>query len=189
MRKIALLFCLFSLAFCASGFAQTAPDSAFKINPYRNSVYVEAFGNGILPTLNYERLVWFPASETTIAFRVGGLFIPTGMVENKLEYEMIMPFEITFFGGKRNVKFETGFGVSFYQNSYTYLRGTGEPVSDKSKLIFPVFRLGARWQQPGKPLLFRAGFTPLFLGDDNFLPPVLPFFGLSVGYSFGRKKS
>jgi hypothetical protein len=152
---------------------------------------VELLGNGVLPTVNYERLVWAPALNSSIAIRLGGLFIPEGNPDGRFEYEMVVPFEISAIQGKRNVKFELGVGLTYYGNSDTYSLYGGDLETDKYYLVIPVLRIGGRWQPSDKPYFIRLGFTPLFFGENSpdYNLPVYPFGGISFGYSFGKKKS
>lgn len=192
MKKTVLLFCLFWVAFCGRVLAQegVSADSAAKLNAYRSSVYVEFLGNGMLGSLNYERLFKLEGTQT-LALRAGGLFIPTGRVEDKLEYEMFIPVEVTVFGGEKDVKFEAGFGLTFYGSSASRSGDYGSTYSFTRHEVFPVIRLGFRWYPLIKPdfnpVFVRIGFTPLFFNYDDFLPPVIPWVGVSLGYSFGLR--
>ena len=190
MKRI-LLFCLLSIAFSKKSWAQTESDSIANPNYYRNSVYAELGGNGILPTINYERLIWHPTAQVMYAIRIGGLFIPGQRVGKNLEYEMISLSEITVINGKRAIKFEAGFGVTIYSNSDVYPENNNSFYIHKYYEVVPVIRLGGRWQPFNKPYLIRLGFTPLFLGDKSPVigMPVVPFGGISLGYSFGKRKN
>ncbi|MBK0404195.1 hypothetical protein I5M27_14460 [Adhaeribacter sp. BT258] len=188
MEKKLLLFCLFLIAFSGKVLAhEVEVDSVVNSQFYRNSVYAELLGNGVFGSLNYERLFWIPASETTVAARVGGLLLEAGQVGGTFEYQMIAVGEVTFFSGKRAVKFESGFGVTVYTDSQGYNEAYGH--SGNYWEFIPVLRIGARWQPRAKPYLVRLGFTPLFFGDDSpvYKFPVVPFGGLSFGYSFGKR--
>src|SRR5688572_2995943 len=103
MRKLYLLFCLFLLAVSGKSWAQnkSGPEADFVF--YRNSVYAELGGNGVVGSINYERLIYLPTADATMAMRAGGIFIPEGLDGGKLKYEMIIPVEVSFIRGKKPV--------------------------------------------------------------------------------------
>src|SRR6476620_10684294 len=121
MKKLWLLFFLFLLAFSESAYAQTPegkllPESGL----YRNSVFIELAGNAGALSLNYERLVPLAAPGKTLVLRAGTFLAPNRIGHNNYSYELVLPFEASMLMGKRNVKFELGFGVTFdrYYSSY-----------------------------------------------------------------------
>ena len=193
MKKSFLLSCLFWLAFYGKVWAQVEPDSIINPNSYRNSVYAELGGNGVAGSVNYERLIYLAASDATMALRIGGIFIPEGYDGGKLKYEMLVPFEVSFFRGSKAVKFEMGFGVTYYRYRYLYAGyyGTNEP--EKEDIFIPVCRIGGRWQLPQKPYFIRLAFTPIMVivapVNFEFVLPGVPWAGLSFGYSFGKRRN
>lgn len=183
MKRTGILFCLFWVAFSArSGAQPLAADSASKAAPYRNSVYLEFLGNAGIGSVNYERLV-LTRNDPNVAIRVGGLLLP----DRKRSYLLLLPTEVSFINGKRNLKFEFGFGLTYVKYYDRELEYDGTEVEIPNTWL-PVLRLGGRYQVPGSPFFARLAFTPQFIGHDNpDSGPILPWGGLSFGYSFGRK--
>jgi hypothetical protein len=179
--KPVLLFCLFLIAFCRPGFAQSsAAGSPLNAAPYRNSLYLEVGGNGLLGSFNYERL--FPlAGDPIAALRLGGLVIP----DEKRNFILAVPAEISFINGKRNLKFEFGFGITYIKYVDLELESNWTET-EVIQPFLPVFRLGGRYQKPGSPYFLRFAFTPYFLSDGEAETglPFMPWGGVSFGYSF-----
>src|SRR3954471_23163374 len=105
MRKVALLFGMFWIAFCSRSFSQNiAADPAVAAIPYHNSVYAELGGNGLVGSVNYERLI--PVSDNlNVAARIGGFYLPDG----KKNYGYMFPAELSLVLGRNARKFEAGF--------------------------------------------------------------------------------
>jgi len=181
MRKLKLLFCLFLIAFSGRSFAQiSANDSISRLMPLRNSVYAELGGNGIIGSLNYERLL--PVSESfALAFRVGGLYLP-GHDEN---HGYMLPAEISLLVGRNNLKFEGGFGYTYFKyDDQNYRDNNGVPGAP-GKLL-PILRLGTRRQLGHSPFFLRSAFTFIFIESVTLGKFPIPWIGLSAGYNFGK---
>jgi len=186
-----LLFALFFLAFSGTSAAQNASaDSAISFRPYRNSIYIELGGNAVFGSVNYERLFPYAAAPgTTLALRVGGFFHP-GNNDSGVKNILIIPLESSAFWGRRAVKPELGFGLTYLQ-SYSVQDDLHEEGYKYTEFL-PVFRFGLRYEKPGKPYVARLALTPLVIAvledPGTYMPPVLPWLGLSVGYHFGKQK-
>lgn len=182
MKKNLLLFCLFWIAFSRNCFAQIPADhSVARLMPLRNSVYAELGGNGIIGSLNYERL--FPVSENfAFVFRAGGLYLP----DRGKNYGYMLPAEISLLVGRNNLKFETGFGYTYFKYvDQQYRDNTGNPGAPGKML--PILRIGARRQLGESPFFFRSAFTFIFIESVTLGKFPIPWIGLSAGYNFGRK--
>jgi hypothetical protein len=187
MKKL-LLFTLVLIAFSGSGFSQELPVNSVNANQYRNSVYLELFGNGLIGSLNYERIFGLPKANSKCAFRVGGIFLPEGRDGDYLDYTMVLPVELSLIWGDGFWKPEAGFGITYFGNSDYY----GGEKPDKTAFLIPALRFGLRFNKPGSPFFGRCGITPLFFlidQSDSYIqiPPVLPWAGVSLGYSFGKR--
>jgi hypothetical protein len=173
MRKAFLLFCLFWVAFFGKSFAQLSGN---------NSVYLELGGNAGLGSLNYERL--FPVRDNlSFAGRVGGLYLPDG----KKNYVYMLPAELSVLWGENALKFESGFGFTYFKyvnRDYSYYDG----VISSSEKLFPVLRLGTRRQVGESPFFFRSAFTFIFIETVTLGKFPIPWLGISAGYSFGKRK-
>ena len=120
------------------------------------SIYLELMGKGV-----YSLNVDFRKKETR-AISIGIQY-----------FEAVWPSVMFYYLGGVRHRFETGIGSS------AIITGDGLEGVSLNGVI------GYRYQKK-KGLIFRAGFTPLFLisltgeGSNRFLP----FIGLSLGYSF-----
>src|SRR5687767_458430 len=114
MKRL-LLFCLIFISFSGRAIAQEMVTDSVKKNAdfYQQSVYAELLGNGVGGSLNYERRFYLLSSKKTMILRLGGMYIPDGSKNGKLNYEMTVPFEISFLRGKKNTKFEMGLGITY----------------------------------------------------------------------------
>jgi hypothetical protein len=162
-----VLFFIFLLISKFNLFAQS--DST----PARNTFHTEGFGNGLLASINYDRI--FFVKKQKMSWRVGFFLIP---LKESAPY-LFFPFELNFLFGKKH-HFETGIGVT-----YIYEGITIEPS------IAAIFGrvAGYRYQRPNGGFFFRAGaaivLVHYFGGDPNFVP----FFpNLSLGYTIKKDR-
>lgn len=130
----------------------------------KNSLYLEILGNGVVWSINYERII--PLKEKMSMFlRIGGNEYH-GEDTNDLSFNFIGAAGILF-GGPKSY-FESGIG-------YTWFSGFPD------RLI--ALSAGYRYQGP-KGIIFRA--TPMYIYNsekgDTFGNSL--WAGLSIGYSF-----
>ena len=187
MRKAVLLFGLLCLTFSGKSFGQIAGPAAQVIPElYRNSIYLEIGGNGGVGSLNYERLVPFAKPGNMLALRIGTIFAPYGRPGPDFGYEFYLPLEASMLLGKRAVKLELGLGTTIW--GYGGRRSDSFGPAERYSYLeaVPVFRVGGRWQQPGKHWFMRVGFTPILQENYTVIPyPFSPWAGISVGYNLG----
>ncbi|KAA9331856.1 hypothetical protein [Adhaeribacter soli] len=192
MKKTLILFWLILAAFYHACNAQgLRTDSAEMTSAFQHGVYLEAGGAALLGSLNYEMRYNFPTSNRTIAFRVGGLYLPEGKADGKQKYWQAIPVEVSTYAGKRDLKMEFGLGLTYLQRVYKKDSDNYEAVV-KEKGFLPVPRIGLRYEKADTPFFARLALTPLVIGtlkndSDFILPPVLPWFGLSFGYTFSKQ--
>jgi len=189
MIKTFLLFFLFCIAFSERSGAQTIqPGMEAMPDLYRNSLYLEIGGNGgDAPSLNYERLIPLAAPNKTLALRIGGFYAVNGNFREDYNYELRVPLEASILMGKRAVKLELGFGITFDRYYRSNLDSLGERGRYSTNEFAPLLRIGGRWQQPGKHWFVRVGFTPVLQENYTVIPyPFSPWAGISVGYNFGK---
>ena len=162
-------------------------DSNEAVKPFKNSVYAELGGNGIVGSINYERLFYSAYRPTTIvAMRLGFMYLPYKGPAGEPEYMQTIPWEVSVFWGKKAIKPEIGFGATYFQSYDGPDRYSDEGYTEF--LVMPVFRLGIRYDKPDKHMFWRLGFTPALIIEASSGPPQLfPWGGLSFGYKFGRK--
>lgn len=151
--------------------AQASEDSgASEPSRASNVVYGELLGSGGGMSLNYERLL-----GSDWAVRVGlSLIGARGSTGEPTTLYFGMPILVEYFGvGTLRHHLELGVGVTpvvTVNNRY----GSVPPVIGAAVL-------GYRYQDPAGGFMMRAGFTPLFGGDD-FSSHLWP--GLSLGINF-----
>lgn len=146
-------------------------------NRAKNHLYVEALGNALFYSVNYERAL----SEKLLG-RVGFSFytIEGEALAGREQFEgngTTIPIMINYLSGSGNGHLELGGGIAVYSTD------VDNPSSDfldfnGSTLLF-TGTVGYRYQQPGGGFLFKLSFTPL----TNF-EVVLPWLGAGIGYSF-----
>lgn len=133
--------------------------------------YVEAGGNSILATANFDK-IFYEAELIKISWRVGAGYAPLQFFDQDFEnyYTFLFGFNEMF--GMRNKYFEIGFNGSYTHglpNLFDYLEGD---------LFLISGNIGFRRQSHDAGLMFRINFTPYLY------PKLLPMVGLSIGQSF-----
>jgi hypothetical protein len=143
-----------------------------------NSLYIEIAGNAAaLVSINYERKI-FSKNSFYLTGRVGfgyGYFFDYSMLSSPI----IVSGIIRVF---RSISYEFGLGATFLKignrtNEWAYKND-----------IAPTALIGIRIQKKSG-FLFRFDFTPIYtnFNIDDPIKNVYPVFGLSLGYSFGKK--
>ena len=148
-----------------------------------NSIFIEIGGNSVLfGSLNYER-IFLKRDFFYLSGRIGvgyGNFVGVDILSTPILINGI--FQIY-----HALAFEVGVGLSLMRFGTESELGSGiwsyeyEPA--------PTGIAGIRIQAKNG-FLFRLGFTPLYahiIQDDHGYHGV-PWFGFSLGYSFGKKK-
>jgi hypothetical protein len=164
--------------------AQEKPAAPFSA---KNALYLEAGGNAVYYSVNYERL-FYQQAHFKIAARTGFSFIPR-KITNETYSDFFFPFELIGLLGKSSHHLELGVGVTpiiFPGTKINLTTAEHEYDTYKFDAIIPL-RIGYRYQKPEGGFFFRFGYTP-FLSLEE--PPfsrtsfILLFGGLSVGKSF-----
>jgi hypothetical protein len=114
----------------------------------KNAFYFEAFGNGVLYSFGYDRII-FNKEKYKITSGLGFEVMPADI--NGGEDALVIPCEINILSGKKNKFLEMGVGVTFAFTDVEY-----DPFSFAS-----CIRLGYR-SVNSKNFFFRAAFTPFF---------------------------
>jgi hypothetical protein len=144
-------------------------DSIFR---RRKTVFVEALGNGVALSVNYDiRLK--PGRNDGFGLRVGlGVGEYAGTV-NGTEVNKTVPLSINYLIGNRMPSLELGLGLT-----PKFALSKLEPNEPHVEII-PFANIGFRLQPLTKGIILRTTFTPSF---DNGSPKL--WGGLSLGYSF-----
>lgn len=159
-----------------SGSMPTAAAAATPARTAHNAVYIELLGNGVLYSMNYDRMV-----TDDISVRVGLMYLSvsasSGDASAKASLAFI-PVVGNYLLGKGDHKFELGLGALLVYASAS--SGTSDDfVSGSGGGVGGTAVIGYRYAPHDGGFVFRGGFTPVF-GQGGFLP----WFGLSLGYAF-----
>lgn len=157
-----------------------------------NSVYVEAGGNTIFYSINYDR-VFRLSAQLKIAPRIGFMYLPMTKIYNRSRFgDIRIPAEVNLLWSKTPFSknfIEGGIGLNFFQRR----ERTTSLESDNEDYRRPfgkvsTLRLGYRRQKPTGGLMYRTGLLiPLHqdatfrAGDDVFYRI---WAGFSIGYTF-----
>ena len=142
---------------------------------YLNAVSIEALGNGVLFSINYERYL-LKKNIYKISARTGITYHP--MIKGFNDYGgpgIILEINNSIGNSKHNL--EIGIGANF---AYLYEK----PVGDRL-LLYSTPRLGYKYESNNR-LFLRIGFTPLIVLYSNSDPINVKraWFGVGLGSRF-----
>lgn len=136
-----------------------------------NSVYLELAGNGIIYSMNYDRMFL-----ESFSGRIGIMFLSATSESGGGNVSItFLPIMANYLIGSANHKFEVGVGPLIVIASATFT----ETGSFSGTAVGGTATAGYRYQPTDGGFNFRAGFTPIF-GAGGFLP----WAGVSFGYGF-----
>ena len=199
-----------SLGWTFKGSKPAKPISEYVTLKKKNTIYVEALGQGIVNSINYDRIVRSEKkvkNSISVGFGAKILNVTDTRLSTHISYNFL-------FGTKAN-KLELGLGVNamyledeydFIEYNYSYPAQKG-PVYRKGLYTYASPKIGYRYQKSGGGLFLRATFTPLitlrnkidivYSGnkepesfENKTLIPlfkrknITPWVGFSVGYTF-----
>ena len=147
--------------------------AAFAQEPPRHAAYGEVFGNGILPTVNYELRF-----TNHWAGRIGLGAVFTSESDGDSEATFAIPIMANYISHpERSHHFEAGGGVLFVTGDAQdfWLGDDDEEIAN----VALTGVAGYRYQRPGRGFIFRAGVTPFYFDGE-----VAPFAGVSFGYGW-----
>lgn len=152
----------------------------------KNQIFLEALGNGIKYSLNYERHI-LQKEKFNMATRIGWVYYPIN------DETMSIPFEITGYFGDGAAHLETGLGVTYCRYKEPILptvHNSGlfpdyEYYDEKESQFVYSFRLGLRYRRQFSSHTFRLALTVLIdpSSPDYLYHPHFPL-GISYGYRF-----
>ncbi len=159
--------------------------------PAPNSLYAELWGNGLIYSLNYDRLF-----SNAIGARVGVSYTAPEMVS--LTTFPVMGYYLIGLGSGGS-KLELGLGLTLIlqpENQATSF--IGQPHDKiRGNSVLGTATLGYRYQRADGGFIFRIGYTPffgIFSGEKEFVPYVptqyednfrfMNWAGISFGYGF-----
>ena len=137
----------------------------------KNTVFVEALGNGLFGSINYERQL---TKEPGLSLRAGIGFY----TEN--EFYLTIPTSIQYLISLRNSNFiETGVGYTWADAAADDIFNN-ENVTNSDNLNNLFLSVGYR-KHFGKDWMWKANFTPLITNNKD---ATLPWIGVSIGKRF-----
>lgn len=142
---------------------------------YQKAVFLEAFGNGYLASINYDtRLNKGRSDGWGVRMGIGkGHFFETDEPSNTSRYTTI-PLSMNYILGAKRNGLEMGLGIT---PSFTFHSVSG---NSKNVSLGGFANINYRMQPLKEGLLFRIGFTPYF--DKNEFEPT--YLSASIGYGF-----
>ena len=141
------------------------------VEPVKNVIYFELFGNGGVYSLNYERRV------TSIIWMRSGFSKSSIFGDN-----LTAPLTASYVFGGSTISLETGVGFTLFYGELSsgLLSGLDiESDGEKGLDILPTGIVGLRFQPDTHNLFMKLAFTPIY---DRF--SYISSVGFSVGYSF-----
>ena len=179
MRKMFFNIMLLFFCFCLM---KAQAQSEFCTDLKKNTVFFEVGGNGVLYSLNYDRL--FDISRKFKASTRIGLHFSENLNDNGNRY-IGFPLEVSglysIFNNKHFLELGTGL---------TLMNDNDFSLNHKTTLFILAFRAGYRYQKPQGGMFFKIGFTPLY--DFYIINPKdhiiystwFLFGGIGIGYTF-----
>lgn len=146
----------------------------------KNVVFVEGLGNGLVYSVNYERLFEKP----DVGLRIGFSYMSLGASGNDSSVKVswiAVPLVASWYVGGENHKLQLGIGATML--SVTSGGQSGPLVGEVSGLIpAPTAVFGYRYIPARGGFAFSIGFTPLMIVGDG--GGFLPWGGISFGGVF-----
>lgn len=152
---------------------------------YRKAVFVEAFGQGLHATLNYDMRMK-KGVQDGFGFRAGIGGIITGIEDAdagpEFTYVVGFPVGINYLIGEKRSAFEAGLGITPHRAA-TPLHSPTKPriINENGWGANGYFNFGYRLQPTKNGFVFRLNWTPVFNNTG-----IISRFGISAGYGFGR---
>jgi hypothetical protein len=180
----------------------------------RNTIYFEAFGQGLINSLNYDRIVTV-ASNFKTSLTVGISNWGYMFDEPHFKIRAIgIPVSYNYLRGRKNHHFELGLGATYENIKVEYKsilfnlffdNGSNDQFNDNIDVVYFNLKAGYRYQKPEGGFFFRYTLTPIIPlytkdssktddGTNNFNTTYsdfsssslkfFPWMGVSFGYSF-----
>ena len=144
----------------------------------QNAIYAEAFGPGLIYSINYERFI---SKEFTVR---GGVSIFSFHGSTSQSTGVIVPIMSNYLLGDENSKCEIGAGIdalSINGKDYGDIEPLNPPRSNSTAGVLLIGSLGYRYQPSAGGLLFRIAATPILSPYTGYF---IPTGGCSCGISF-----
>lgn len=173
--------------------------------PKRNTIYIEAFGQGLLNSLSYDRL-YRTGKKIKTSVSAGVTIMPSIGISDFYSGAQI---SYNFLFTKKNHHLELGMGFNFLMDEVKEgVEYMGESGNERNYYLYFTPKLGYRFQRPQGGIFFRVTFTPLvafmnrvggisiggtevvnsryefFTNVVSFGNRAFPWGGISIGYTF-----
>lgn len=159
----------------------------------KNTIYIEGLGNGIIGSVNYDRLFFFKKQK--FSWRIGLFYLPLN-----IQPIYSVPIELNLIKGKKhNIEFGLGFTYGYAFNSSTIIIPQGSNFITKEEYSEAIYSnlkiIGYRFHKPSGGLFIKASGLLLFKIielNKNYLQQKKefifgPYIGVSIGYTFKKK--
>ena len=166
------------------------PDSSIA----KNTIFIEGLGNGIIGSVNYDRL--FFIKKQKFSWRIGLLYLPLN-----IQPIYSVPIELNLIKGKKhNIEFGLGFTYGYAFNSSTILIPQGSNFTTKEEYSESIYSnlkvIGYRFHNPSGGLFIKASgllLLKIIELNKNYVQQKQefifgPYIGVSLGYTFKKKK-
>lgn len=144
-----------------------------------NAVYLELGGNGLLYSLNYERVL-----PSDVAFRGGFGYLSVSATAGDGSGNasvLMIPLTFSYLGiGGGSARFELGAGATFARFSASASSGFGDDIKAGAFVPVPTGIVALRLAPPGGGFNFKLAYTPFWNGDIGFFH----WGGLALGAGF-----
>lgn len=167
MKRISIILMTFQMLLGVIAFGQ---ENNNKKN-LKNTVFVEALGNGLFGSINYERQL---TKEPGLSLRAGIGFY------TEYDFYLTLPFSIQYLIDlNRNNFIETGIGYTWADAGADDIFNN-ESVKNSDNLNNLFLSVGYK-KHFGKDWMWKANFTPLITNNKEV---TLPWIGVSIGKRF-----
>ena len=166
-KRISIILMIFEMLLGVIAFGQ---ENNNKKN-LKNTVFVEALGNGLFGSINYERQL---TKEPGLSLRAGIGFY------TEYDFYLTLPFSIQYLIDlNRNNFIETGIGYTWADAGADDIFNN-ESVKNSDNLNNLFLSVGYK-KHFGKDWMWKANFTPLITNNKEV---TLPWIGVSIGKRF-----
>lgn len=167
-KKISIILMTFQMLLGVIAFGQ---ENNNKNKNLKNTVFVEALGNGLFGSINYERQL---TKEPGLSLRAGIGFY------TEYDFYLTLPFSIQYLIDlNRNNFIETGIGYTWADAGADDIFNN-ESVKNYDNLNNLFLSVGYK-KHFGKDWMWKANFTPLITNNKEV---TLPWIGVSIGKRF-----
>lgn len=167
-KRISIILMTFQMLLGVIAFGQ---ENNNKNKNLKNTVFVEALGNGLFGSINYERQL---TKEPGLSLRAGIGFY------TEYDFYLTLPFSIQYLIDlNRNNFIETGIGYTRADAGADDIFNN-ESVKNSDNLNNLFLSVGYK-KHFGKDWMWKANFTPLITNNKEV---TLPWIGVSIGKRF-----